>query len=382
MRVLFDLTVCQPNRESKFHGGGVYGYIVFRNLVKIAPEKIVAYYSKSKFIEEDIEDIIIRQGIGAFDSDSVTLLEAYRQGNCSKIYTPLHNSHHDSAIEAGIPFIITIHGIRALEMFTDTEEINYARSVKDKVKAIVKQSPLGKLQYNKYYRKYNMLLAQPNVQIVTVSNHSKFSMRTFFPKSNIDNIRVFYSPSTTIDNYEYYKNTPTEKYYLIISANRWLKNAGRAIQALDFLFDNNLNLCDKVKVLGLKKDTKVYGRIRHKDKFEILGYQSQEDLERLYAGAYALIYPTLNEGFGYPPLEAMKYGTPVISSPFTSIPEICGDAVLYANPYDIHEIANRILQLEDKDTYRLYSYNGKKQYYSVFERQNKDLAELCKVILN
>ena len=87
--------------------------------------------------------------------------------------------------------------------------------------------------------------------------------------------------------------------------------------ALDKLFDTNPDICDSVKVLGLKTDTRVYKRIHNKEKFEILGYQSQNDLERLYAGAYALIYPTLNEGFGYPPLEAMKYSVPVVSSPFS-----------------------------------------------------------------
>ena len=198
----------------------------------------------------------------------------------------------------------------------------------------------------------------------------------------MSNISVFYSPSTAIEGYERFINDYKEKYYLIISANRWLKNAVRAIQSIDSLLDFNPSICDKVKVLGLKKDTKVYKRIRNKDKFEILGYQNQEDLEELYAGAYAFIYPTLNEGFGYPPLEAMKYGTPVVSSPFSSIPEICGDAVLYANPYSIHEISNRILQLEDREIYSKFKVASVNKYKSIVEKQNIDLIGLCNLLLD
>lgn len=60
-------------------------------------------------------------------------------------------------------------------------------------------------------------------------------------------------------------------------------------------------------------------KIKNKSHFVLLEYVDNNVLESLYKGAYALIYPTLNEGFGYPPLEAMKYGTPVLSSPFLQL---------------------------------------------------------------
>lgn len=380
-KVFFDLSACQPNRESKYHGGGVYGYIVFRELMKIAPERVAVYFSRSRFLEPDVLALIEKNDVPSYDSDRISIIEAYRQSGCSKIYTPLYVIHHKKAVEEGIPFMVTVHGIRALEMFTDKDEVNYARSFRDKVKAYIKLSPLGKLKWRSYYRKYQNLFNSKNVGIVTVSNHSKYSMKTFYPHSDVDKISVYYSPSTTIEGYERFLNTSSQKYYLIISANRWLKNAGRAIQALDLLFDTNPALSDHVKVLGLKQDTGIYRRIRHKDKFELLGYQTQEELERLYAGAYAFIYPTLNEGFGYPPLEAMKYGTPVISSPFTSIPEVCGDAVLYANPYSVEEIANRVLQLEDEKRYNYYREKSLERYARIFDKQKSDLNSLCNILL-
>jgi glycosyltransferase involved in cell wall biosynthesis len=73
---------------------------------------------------------------------------------------------------------------------------------------------------------------------------------------------------------------------------------------------------------------------------------SDQELTRLYAQADLLLWPSLNEGFGLPPLEAMACGTPVATSCVTSMPEICGDAALLVEPTDperIFEAARRLL---------------------------------------
>jgi glycosyltransferase involved in cell wall biosynthesis len=62
------------------------------------------------------------------------------------------------------------------------------------------------------------------------------------------------------------------------------------------------------------------------------------ELVRLYAEADVLLWPSLNEGFGLPPIEAMACGTPVVSSIVTSIPEVCGDAALLVEPTDVERI--------------------------------------------
>lgn len=63
-----------------------------------------------------------------------------------------------------------------------------------------------------------------------------------------------------------------------------------------------------------------------------LGRVSDPELKALYAGARALVFPSLAEGFGLPPLEAMWCGTPVIATTAGAVPEVCGGAALYANP--------------------------------------------------
>lgn len=380
-KVLFDLSACQPNRESKFHGGGIYGKIVFQRLVDISPQNLAAFYFSSRFLDPELSALIKERAISTYDGDVISFGEAYRLSKADIVYSPLFNERHDAVIKNGARYYVTIHGLRSLEMLTDKMEPSYATSFNMWLKAKMKGSLMRKKVYERNYNRYGHLLNAENVHVVTVSNHSKHSIKVYYPHVSTDNIDVFYSPSTTIENYKQFDVKSRDKYYLIISANRWLKNAGRAIFALDMLFDSSPSLCRSVKVLGLKKSTRIYKSIKNKGKFELLGYQSQGDLERLYSGAYAFIYPTLNEGFGYPPLEAMKYGTPVISSPFSSIPEVCGDAIIYANPYSIEEIANRILQLEDKCLWNEYNRRGLERYQIINEKQNRDLQNLCSLLL-
>lgn len=72
------------------------------------------------------------------------------------------------------------------------------------------------------------------------------------------------------------------------------------------------------------------------------GYISDGELRALYNRAVGLVYPSLYEGFGLPPLEAMACGCPVICSNAASLPEVGGDAVLYCDPTDILEIARQM----------------------------------------
>lgn len=69
------------------------------------------------------------------------------------------------------------------------------------------------------------------------------------------------------------------------------------------------------------------------DGVQLLGRVEDTDLPSLYAAAEAMVYPSLYEGFGLPPLEAMACGTPVITSNTTSLPEVVGNAALLINPY-------------------------------------------------
>jgi alpha-1,3-rhamnosyl/mannosyltransferase len=82
-----------------------------------------------------------------------------------------------------------------------------------------------------------------------------------------------------------------------------------------------------------------------KDRVLFTGYVSDEDLRALYASCRAFVYPSLYEGFGLPPLEAMACGAPVIAGRIPSIVETTGGAALLFDPADTHELARRIVEL-------------------------------------
>jgi glycosyltransferase involved in cell wall biosynthesis len=121
--------------------------------------------------------------------------------------------------------------------------------------------------------------------------------------------------------------------------------------------------------------------LKNKDKFIFIGYIDRSKLLSLHKNAYAFIYPSLNEGFGYPPLESMRYGVPVAASGTSSIPEVCQNAVIYFDPYNISEIKNRIIQLLDKDIYKEYSERAIERYKVVSEKQKQDLERAVNFIL-
>jgi glycosyltransferase involved in cell wall biosynthesis len=90
----------------------------------------------------------------------------------------------------------------------------------------------------------------------------------------------------------------------------------------------------------------------HRTNIRSLGFVPDSELPELYRAADAFVYPSLYEGFGMPPLEAMACGCPVISSTRGSLGEVIGDAALVVNPEDIHDIATQLNRLATDETTR------------------------------
>ncbi|MEO8172159.1 MAG: glycosyltransferase family 1 protein [Sediminibacterium sp.] len=91
---------------------------------------------------------------------------------------------------------------------------------------------------------------------------------------------------------------------------------------------------------------------RYRDDVVLLGQIPDDQLKRITASAYALVYPSFFEGFGLPVIEAMQCEVPVITSDTSSMPEIGGDAALYANPSDPEAIAKHMMNLYKDESMR------------------------------
>ncbi len=93
---------------------------------------------------------------------------------------------------------------------------------------------------------------------------------------------------------------------------------------------------------------------RHNLEGEVLftGYLSDEEIVQVYRGASVMVYPSLYEGFGFPPLEAMACGCPVVCSTAASLPEVCGDVAVMVNPESVDSIAEGIFRVLSDEALR------------------------------
>ncbi len=84
----------------------------------------------------------------------------------------------------------------------------------------------------------------------------------------------------------------------------------------------------------------------------VLGHVAADQLLALYQAASIFLFPSLEEGFGLPVLEAMAYGLPVVASRASSLPEVGGDAALYLDPHDPRDIVEKVLSVAEDDSLR------------------------------
>jgi glycosyltransferase involved in cell wall biosynthesis len=94
---------------------------------------------------------------------------------------------------------------------------------------------------------------------------------------------------------------------------------------------------------GIQKAIAAYPALRNR--IILTGYVPDEDLAPLYTGAQIFVYPSMYEGFGLPPLEAMRCGTPVITSNASSLPEVVGDGGVMVAPNDVDALAGAMIAL-------------------------------------
>jgi glycosyltransferase involved in cell wall biosynthesis len=115
-----------------------------------------------------------------------------------------------------------------------------------------------------------------------------------------------------------------------------------------------------------------------------LGRVTDDELAQLYEHATAFVFPSLYEGFGLPPLEAMGYGTPVIASNKTSIPEVVGDAGLYFDPENEIEICRSMQSiLSDDELYAELEKKGRKRFEDFsWNRTARETLQIYRETLN
>jgi glycosyltransferase involved in cell wall biosynthesis len=207
------------------------------------------------------------------------------------------------------------------------------------------------------------LIAQPD-WVCCISQSAKTDLLAFRPDLNPEQSVVTYLGAETSRFYPV-TETPllqsTRERYHIPTGGSYILSVCTHLphKNMPFLIRNFLELCvkqaiadDVVLVLcgGKRKftaemETLLLGYPQQSHRVIVTGYVADDDLPALYSGATVFVLPSLYEGFGLPVLEAMQCGTPVLSSDTASLPEVGGDAALYASPTDDSQFQQQMVAL-------------------------------------
>ncbi len=138
-------------------------------------------------------------------------------------------------------------------------------------------------------------------------------------------------------------------YFVCVGNIKPYKNLGRLVDAFLKISDRipqDLVIIGQSEGLITGESAEFFERIRQAgDRIHLTGFVSHQQLLSLVGHADALIMPSLYEGFGLPPLEAMAAGVPVAVSRAASLPEVCGEAALYFDPLDVDDIAAKLAEI-------------------------------------
>ncbi|WP_407655504.1 glycosyltransferase family 4 protein [Burkholderia alba] len=208
------------------------------------------------------------------------------------------------------------------------------------------------LAFRIWYRFAFMLLKHNVRHILTVS---KFSKERIVARLGVAPTDV----STIISGVDHFERIDADdtvlarlglaydRFVLVVGSLAPGKNLARILEAIAQLERTHSDL--KFVIAG-GSNVKIFGTSTLADGVQAnnvtwAGYVSDGELKALYENAGCFVFPSLYEGFGLPPLEAMSCGCPVIASREASLPEACGDAALYCDARDSADIAARIAQL-------------------------------------
>jgi glycosyltransferase involved in cell wall biosynthesis len=198
---------------------------------------------------------------------------------------------------------------------------------------------------------YNFLI--PNIikrssAIITVSNFSKSEIIKYY---KVPDNKVFVVYNGVIDFNGTNAKNSHGKYLLCVGSIDERKNLSTLISAFNSLNQTDLKLLitgDKNSVFNVSID----GKSTDNNNIVFTGRVSDEDLSSLYRNATMFIYPSLYEGFGIPPIEAMYFNCPTIVSDIPSLKETCGDASLYFQSIDYKDLKKKIALLINNNDLR------------------------------
>lgn len=200
------------------------------------------------------------------------------------------------------------------------------------------------MSFRLIYRWLVPRIARNSSRVVTNSNYSKNDILNLLNIS-VDKIRLTY---WAVDPIFYKFNKPLHEradQIIFVGSLEPRKNLRGLLKGFSLFKKLNPTSQTRLIVVGCENPLFASSGFRSEHigtDVEFKGYISDRQLAELFGNSRALVYPSFYEGFGFPPLEAMAAGTPVVTSKTSSLPEVVGDAALLVNPHSETDIADKI----------------------------------------
>lgn len=350
MRIGID---CRALQDSFIAGIGYYIHYLLQNLAKIDKKNQYTLFNNSfrksfledipKYEYENFRQVIFRIPNVFFSGISGTILG--RLIPTEKLTGPIDVFHATNfLVPYGqyVKFISTVYDLSILKfmqfhplkrrlIFSKSKLLNSMRNAR----AVIACSEATKRDI------IDILKVRPEkIKVIYVATSPEFK--------KIDNKQLIHNVLR--------KYSLPQKYILYVGTLEPRKNITRLIEAFKKIKEK-MKRGYKLILIGGKgwyyKDIfSTIDRLKLNNSVIYLGYILREDLPPIVSGAEAFIYPSLYEGFGLPPLEAMACGVPTLVSDVSCFPEIAADAALRVNPYSIDDIAEGIYRILTDETLR------------------------------
>jgi glycosyltransferase involved in cell wall biosynthesis len=258
----------------------------------------------------------------------------------------MHFPHFNVPILTPCPFIVTIHDLILFRYPTK--------------RATTLNSVVYRLKYAAYHLTIRLAVRRAR-RVIAVSEYTKQDIMKSLGVPE-HKIVVTYEASDAVrtgggDQVGLASKKISKPYFLYVGNAYPHKNLERLLEVFKNLRSEGIKaqlvLVGKMDYFydRLKKEAKQLGLLEHDDVL-FYGYATEAELAELYRNAKAYVFPSLLEGFGLPPLEAMRYSTPVAAADSSCLPEVLGDAATYFSPEDPRSMMDAMKRVYSDETLR------------------------------
>lgn len=346
-----DFTHSIPMKRAKVHGGGNFtkqmlldmeAYILRKSNIDT---NIILIWPKDYRPQNEVEERIYNSKVfSVLQTDSA--LDDINYQTRSTLYLPLLGVKEFPLIKTlksknpGIRLILTVHGLRLLDLFPDNYDKAYLVTGRDKITYWGKERALLGLRKSIYKKNVKTYLPYCDA----ISTDSNYSLSRIFELSKVEKI-LSMTLDATVDEKTRVETPISSDYMLFVSGSRFEKNLARTLVAYKQYLEEDPGI-QKMIITGVNPDiaqaiisfTGIEDLVE-REKVIFKGYVSLNELQDLYKNAAYLVYTSKSEGYGLPALEAAYHGCLTLAAVGTSIPEVLGNGAYYVSPYSEESIA-------------------------------------------